>query len=322
MDFVSPRVPLTLEPPPPAAWQPITFGGVAAFAAASMGRLFLVASLVACLVAGAVVRALYVTWLPALSTAINHLPAQAEISDGKLAWPATASVDLVDDSFLAILVRPQTAGQGGQTADVQFEFGATHLVVSSFLGVVSVPYPRNYVIALSRTELTPLWGAWRPHLVAALFFGTAAAFLLVWFLLGLLLAPFVRGYTLMLPCDLGIRGCWRLAVAALLPAALVLASAVTLYGMGRLSAGELLLFAGLHFLVALGYLLVAPLKVPHATAASVGVGVGEVSAAGNPFAAAPEEVPARPEPGTTSARPSTASSPEDARRDSGPPESE
>src|SRR5687767_9056439 len=46
--------PLTTEALLPAAWQPITFRGVAAFAGAKLGRLLLVQLIVALLTAGAV----------------------------------------------------------------------------------------------------------------------------------------------------------------------------------------------------------------------------------------------------------------------------
>jgi len=280
----SPPGPSPSESEPPAAWQPITFDGVAAFAGAPASRLLLVAALVALLTGAAVTRALYVTWVPAISAAIDNLPARGEIRDGQLAWPAGAPLNLADTSFLAIVVRTSATGPGGQSADVQFELGQTNLTVSSLFGVVGMPFPRHYVIALNRTELAPLWGAWRPHLVAAVLAGTAVALLLVWAALGMLLAPLVRGYASLLQRDVRFGGCARLAMAAFLPGALVLAVAVTAYGMGRLSAAELLLLAALHVLMALGYLLIAPFQLPPARKASPSAGTGAAPTGQNPFA--------------------------------------
>ena len=238
----------------------------------------------AALAAGAITRALHVTWLPAIGTAIEHLPDRGEIRDGWLVWPNRDALTLVDGSFLAILVRPQTAGQGGQTADVQFEFGATNLTVSSVFGLVNLPYPRACGMALNRPELAPLWGAWRPHVVAALFIGGTLALLLLWLSLGLLLSLVLRTYAWLLEREAGVGGCWRVATASLLPTALVLATAATLYGTGRLSAGEFLLLLTMQVPVALVYLLLAPLKLPKPALVLAEAKPDDPAAPANPFA--------------------------------------
>jgi len=61
---------------PLEAWQPLTFGGVAAFAAAPGGRLLAVAALVALLVSAAVWRLAVTVWSPTISMAIARLPAE------------------------------------------------------------------------------------------------------------------------------------------------------------------------------------------------------------------------------------------------------
>ena len=55
-------------------WQPITFGGVASFARASFGRLFIVQFIVALLVAGSVICFLVAAWFPVAQKAIARLP--------------------------------------------------------------------------------------------------------------------------------------------------------------------------------------------------------------------------------------------------------
>src|SRR5688572_24963989 len=72
----------------PVAWQPFTPKGIAAFAAARYGRLFLLQVIVALIAAGAVVWFLRTVWFPPVRESIRNLPEagalwgrQLEISD-------------------------------------------------------------------------------------------------------------------------------------------------------------------------------------------------------------------------------------------------
>lgn len=278
----------TLAPLP--AWQPLTFGGVAAFAEASLGRTLLIAGAVAFLLGASVLRFVAAVWAPALEVAIKRLPAQGRIDTGRLVWPTNQSAALVDNAFVAISVRPGDAPLADQSADLQFEFGPAALQVSSLLGYVAVPYPARYVMPLNRTELEPLWGAWRPHLLLGVAAGTFLGLLAGWIVLAALLALPVRAYALLLGRDVSLGGGWRLAVAALLPGALMMGGALVAYSLRRLSLGELLLANGLHLLIDVAYLLISPLRLPGIAPASPfrATATAESDAPGNnPFHVAP-----------------------------------
>src|SRR2546423_14755104 len=64
---------------PPAAWQPFTPRGVAAFASAGFGRIFLLLCTSALLSTGTVVWFLNTAWFPTFQAAIHELPAQVQI---------------------------------------------------------------------------------------------------------------------------------------------------------------------------------------------------------------------------------------------------
>lgn len=247
---------------PLEAWQPLTFGGVAAFAAAPGGRLLAVAALVALLVSAAVWRLAVTVWSPTISMAIARLPAEGAIDNGHLVWPAGQAMSLADGSFVSISVTPPGAPPPKHTADLQFDFRSTSLIASSLLGYIEIPYPRGYVLALNRTELDPLWGAWRPHALATVAGATFVILLALWAIIATFLAVPLRAYALLLGRRPGLGGCWKLAFAALLPGALIMCAALFGYGLRRLSLGELMLIHGLHLLVNTAYLLISPLSIP------------------------------------------------------------
>jgi hypothetical protein len=244
------------------AWQPLTFAGVAAFARAPFGRLVLVALVLAALVAGVTVRLLYSGWCPVLQQAMARLPGSGEINDGFLRWPQATPVALADNNFLAIQLNPTGRARFSQSADVQLEFGPRSVEIGSLLGYVSVPYPRGWIIGLNRTELEPLWGAWQPYLLTALGVAAALGLVVLWLLLGLLLAPVTWGCARLLGRRGTFGGCWRLATAALLPGALVLAVALFVYGYQRLTMPELLLAAASYPVATVVYWLGALRRLP------------------------------------------------------------
>lgn len=285
-----------LQAPPPDAWQPLTFGGVAAFAGAPAGRLLLVAGLVALLVSGSVFRSALTVWSPTISTAIARLPAEGTIDDGRLVWPAGQAVALADNAFVSISVTPAGVPAVAQSADLQFEFRSTSLTVSSLLGSLDLDYPPGYALALNRTELEPLWGAWRPHLLAAVAGTTFIGLLLMWAILATLLAVPLRAYVLLVDRQSSLGGCWKLALTALLPGALIMGAAILGYSLRRVSLGELMLVNGLHLLVGTAYLLISPLLLPAKGLASPFSNPPSPEPSANPFAAdSPDHTPPSPE---------------------------
>jgi hypothetical protein len=246
------------------AWEPLTPRGVAAFAGAGPGRLLLVQFLAALLAAAAVVWFVDKGCFPVVGAAVQKLPATGQIRSGRLDWPDHSPELLAGSRLLALDVDLDHSGQIGPAADVQIEFGRETVRSVSLFGYCEWPYPRGYLIALNRTTLEPLWGAWAMELLV--FAGVAATFgfLLSWWLLATLyfLPVWLLGF--FANRDLNFRRSWRLAGAALMPGALLMTAAILLYGIGFLNLVSFGFIFGAHFLIGWIYLFVSLLFIPRA----------------------------------------------------------
>lgn len=248
---------MTASKSSPAAWEPITPRGVAAFAFAGFGRLFLVQLIMALLAAAAVVWFIDNGCFPAVGSAIQKLPATGEILSGRLDWMGRSPEQLAEGRFLAFDVDLDHSGQISPTSDVRVEFGRETVRVFSLFGYVDWPYPRGYVIAFNRSELEPLWGAWAVELLLMAGGAVTICLLLSWWLLATLylLPVWLLGFYE--NRDLNFRQSWRLAGAALMPGALLLAAAIVFYGIGFLNLISFLFAFGAHFLIGWIYLFVS-----------------------------------------------------------------
>ena len=147
-------------PPSSPTWQPITFGGVASFARASFGRLFIVQFIVALLVAGSVICFLAAAWFPVAQKAITRLPEKGGIRRGQLDWTGPSPCSLAEATFLSIVVDVENSQPTGQSADVQLELHRGGFTIRSLLGNLAIPYPKDWTFALNRAEVESRWGAW------------------------------------------------------------------------------------------------------------------------------------------------------------------
>ncbi len=223
-----------MEPTPPGgsaptAWQPFTFGGVAAFASGSTARLCLVLLGVGLLLGWASVRYLWSAIYPAIETAVPRLPPSAEIRGGMLLWPTNRAVELANTRLVSLVVNPDYAPVPGQAADVVIELTARTLSAQSLFGYWVFPYPERIRIPLNQPELEPLWGAWRPHVQAVLPLVVVVLAATFWSLLAALAAPGLRLLAALARRDVTLAGCWRLAMAAMIPAGLVTTVALAFY---------------------------------------------------------------------------------------------
>ncbi len=260
--------------PIPTAWQPVTPQGVAAFAHAPWRRLLLVQLVVALLVGVATAWFIQLSYYPTLTSAIENLPIKGEIRAGRLAWNNASPAVLATGKFLALTVDMDHAGQKRSVADVQFEFGRTNVFIHSLLGYAVVDYPRDWVFATNRTALEPLWGAWRPPILALTVLGVVVWLMASWYLLATLYATPVYLLGFYLNRDLDWRQSWRFCGAALLPGALLMLVAISFYSLGVMDLVQLGFVFAAHLVLGWAYLLVAIFFVRR---------VGETIAPKNPF---------------------------------------
>jgi hypothetical protein len=250
------------DKPDVGAWQPLTFGGVAAFARAGIGRLLGMALSVAAVVAVAGVFLVEVSWTPCLHEAIAKLPREAAISRGRLQWPSLEPARLSSQPSLSIVVDPGDRREFGSASDLQFELGAGELRLRSMFGSVRTPYPEQLSINLSRSEVEPWWGAWHPIILVFVGLATILVLLMAWMVLGAVYCWFVLAIASMTGRVASLTGCWKLSVAALMPGALLMSGAIAAYALQQINLVQLLFAQAAHLLLGWLMLLGAAFRLP------------------------------------------------------------
>jgi hypothetical protein len=248
----------------PAAWQPLTFRGVAAFAHAPFGRGFSLQVLVAVVAAASVVWQVNTAWAPVIQQAIGQLPDEGRIENGKLQWTQATSLVLAQNLFLVLSVDLDEPEIVNQASDVRCTFGRTRLYCGSLLGQVSIPYSTRRVWPFNRTELEPWWGAWKPIILGIVGFTVLIGLLLVWQMLAWFYSPLVRLIGFLLDRDLNWRRSRKLAGAALMPGALLFSAGIIAYGWQQVNLLGLLLAMAVHWAIGWVYLVLSPFWLPRA----------------------------------------------------------
>lgn len=258
----APVTPAAAEPAKRTAWQPFTFGGVAAFATAPLRRLLLVQLIFA------VVTSASITWFishaygPVISQTIAQLPETAAIEDGQITGigaPITA-----ESKFVSVQIDTSNEPTFSELADFQIECrkdgGRACSLLRSLLGCVEFPYPSDHKISLARSHLEPWWGARQP-LIWAVTFGMLIIYMVVsWALLAFVWMFVAKLVGWFADRQLSWFGAWKLCSAALTPGALLLALAARLYHWQAIDLIALSCFYAGHVLVGLIYVIGAPFK--------------------------------------------------------------
>jgi hypothetical protein len=236
--------------PPAAAWQPLTFGGVAAFASARLGRLLLIGFIAAAVFGAAFVWFLQRDYCPVVLEAIQKMPDNARVSGGKLQGVTNSLIS--ESKLLAIAVTPETATDIGQGADVQFQLRQTDFCVVSIFRPdwgLDFDFDRGSSLNLSRAALEPWWGAWQPVLLAGAGLAAAIALLASWVVLAALYMAPAKFAAWFADRNLSWMGAGRLCFAAMTPGALVMTFAVFLYGLQAVDLVHLSVFWAVHLVI-------------------------------------------------------------------------
>ena len=279
---------------PPAAWQPFTSRGVAAFAAVGANRLWLLQILVTLITAGVAVWFLSAAWFPQVRQAIQNLPDEGVIEGGRLRTTLPAITTLAEGPLLGFVVDLNDLQDAVAASDVRVEFHRAHLVVGTLFGARIFPYARGWTIQFNRAELEPWWGAWEPILLGLAAVGVAIVLPLVWAVLASIYCLFVRPAAYLLGRQVTWAGGWRLCAAALMSGALLMNLALVLYGLGALDLIRLVIVAALHLVVPWFYLVFGTLALPLISAPRAAA----TATAANPFAASAAPPAAAPQPPT------------------------
>jgi hypothetical protein len=248
------------------AWQPLTFGGVAAFAQARLGRLLLVELLAAILASGSVVSFLHRAYAPVILQAIQEMPETAKITNGQLIGVDTTLI--ADTKFLAIAVTQETSAQIGQSADVQVQFRPADFRAGTVFRPdwgLEFAYGPGASLDLSRSHLEPWWGAWHPILLAAAGVAMLALLFGIWAVLALIYTVPAKFIAWFADRQLSWGGAWKLSSAALVPGALLMVAATFLYSWQTVDLAGLAFFYVAHLLIGWVYLIGGAWACPRLT---------------------------------------------------------
>ena len=268
----------TTAPASPAAWEPLTPRGVAAFARAPLWRLVAVQLAVALLAAVVTGWFLEEECFPVVRAAIRHMPDEGEIRAQGLDWRGSSPVKLAGNHFLGLDVDLGHSGQLARESHVQVELGRKDLqiMVAPLPGRFIFDYPAGWRIAFNRPELDSRWGAWEPELVVGVAAAMVAGLLISWAVLATVYCVPVRLITLYENRDLNWGQSWRLSGAALMPGALFMTFGLLVYGLSSMALVQLGVVWALHLVIGWIYLFISPFFLPRHPAAE--------ATRGNPFA--------------------------------------
>jgi hypothetical protein len=247
--------------------EPVTPRGVAAFARARTWKLWLVQCIVASLNAGALVWVLSSGVFPTIRAAIKNLPPAGDIRNSKLDWRGNAAVLLAEGNILGLTVDLDHSGDIRSPSDFQVEFGSDDVLIRSLLGYMEWPYPAGRWLAFNQPELEPKWGAWEMPVLGIAILAMLAWLFCVWTLLAALYAMPMWLIAFFSNRDLKFIECWRLAGAALMPGAVMMALTLVLYGLGVIDLVALCVVGVGHVTVGWVYLFLCPPFLPRAAAA-------------------------------------------------------
>jgi hypothetical protein len=247
------------EPRP--AWQPFTFGGVAAFASSKLRRLLLMQLLVAIVTSASITWFVAHSYGPIITQTISKLPETAAIDNGALVGfddPITA-----ETKFLSVEIDTSNDPQFSETADLDLEFqknvGRACSLLRSLLGCVDFNYPHEK-ISLARSHWEPWWGARQPLIWMMLFIAGVIAMFISWAMLATVLMIFAKVVAWFADRQLTWWGTWKLCSAGLMVGALVLALAVRLYDWRAIDLIALAVFYFGHLAIDVVYAIGSPFK--------------------------------------------------------------
>ena len=236
-------------------WHPLTFSSVAALAQTPLSRWWWLAMTVALLGAASLLWFMAIGWRPVVVESIQRLPEQCWIRRGFLEWNERSPFVLGHNSFLGLTVDVDELTLSSTPADVQCDLGKTQFKVRSILGYLSLPYPKQWLLLLDRTQAESWWGAWEPFVWIVLGVGATSLWFLVWTVCATLYAFPLHLLIFFLDRHGNWLTGWRLALAAQLPGALFLAAAVVGYGLHYVDLATLLFVFAAHVLMSWIFLL-------------------------------------------------------------------
>lgn len=289
--ILGPAMPETVTPPSRlarltawvGAWQPLTGGGVAAFARATLTRVVVFQGAFAGAGAFALVLALRLAWVPTVEDALRQLPEHgAFVKAGRLTWPGTNAILIAERPQLSLWVSPVAGMKTGQGSDIQLELLPDRLRVRGLLGFADMAYAPELDLPLTLTGGRAAWDAWRTS--GAVIAGglTAMGLVCLWWIFSTVYALPVWGVAALAGRSPGPGGAWKLAAASQLPATTLIFGFLLLYAVRAIPPTGLGVGAGIALLSAWGWIAWAIATLPaNGQAAEPEADIGSETPAGS-----------------------------------------
>lgn len=246
----------------PPAIMPLNFSGIARYASASNGWVWLTGFIFALIGAGSITWFASAQIAPQITRAISKIPPGARITSRLLTWPGKESARLEESPFLSITIEPRGGQPLASSSDVDLILAHDHLRIRSLFGHAALPYPAGYVIELDGRELGPKWGAWSFTALTALFVAGTAGLLATWFLLAVLYAIPGRLITFYFDRKAKFEQLVKVCFIAMIPPGLFMSAAIVAFGLTTISLPAFLVAGALHFLFQPVFVLGALLCLP------------------------------------------------------------
>mgnify|MGYP007063432368 CR=1 FL=1 len=240
---------------------PLTFSGVAFFASTGWGRLFFWQSVVAAAVAGSLMLLFGQHWSPVLNSAIEQLPEEGGLTEGRLEWPENHTGTLAGNQFLSVIIDLKGSQPHGQTADLQIELREGSWVAGSILGYLEFPYAID-TFEVDRITQIPWWGSRRPFLLICTSCIIGLSYCVISLFLGLIGCWASKTVAFFASRQSDTTSLWRLSTAAWLPSGALLSMGCLCYALGLLPLMGLLVLIPVCLVVGWAYVLFSPLLLP------------------------------------------------------------
>ena len=201
-------------------------------------------------------------WTPIIDEAIERLPLDGVIAEGRVQSPMTDPAILAEGSFFAVIYDPAFTEVFGQSADLNLEIGLTEVRIRCHIVYAPIPYQPDWVIPFNLNDLKPRWGAWKPFLLGFLGAGVFVSLWASWFALAILYSIPARMIAFYTRREAPGLTSWRLSLAALMPGAVLVGTVILVYTSHHIPLILVLVLWALHLPLGWFYLSMSPISLP------------------------------------------------------------
>lgn len=241
---------------------PLTPRGIATYATADRIFFTFTLALFAIICSVAVCIMMKRCLIQPINAAVERLPQQGCIANGRLEWFTNETTILIETRSLSIHVNPTDEEPIADGADLQIVFAKDKLLLRSLLGWLAIPYPKMFYFPLNLKELWTSWGAYKNSIIPAVFVISVFSLLLVWWMLAWIYSIPVSLIANILKRKVDAVGVFRISVMSQMLAAGIMAAGIVFYAYARIDLTTLCIIFAIHLPFAWIYLAITPFFLP------------------------------------------------------------